>query len=229
MSLQLIIGNKNYSSWSLRPWVFMRQNNIKFDEKRIALSTEHTDDLLSEYYSDFKVPILKDNDLEVWDSLSILEYLSENHMNGGGYPKDVKTRAFARSISNEVHSSFMNIKNELPMNCKKKFSNIELSPAAIREVNRVADIWTTCRARFGEKGEWLFGDYSIADAMFAPVTLRFAGYNIELDEQPQTYVQSVLNQPCIIDWMKQGQLEQEVIDEVEITVTGNIKAETWDL
>ena len=229
MSLQLIIGNKNYSSWSLRPWVFMRQNNIKFDEKHIALSTEHTDDLLSEYYSDFKVPILKDNDLEVWDSLSILEYLSENHMNGGGHPKDVKTRAFARSISNEVHSSFMNIKNELPMNCKKKFSNIELSSAAIREVNRVADIWTTCRARFGEKGEWLFGDYSIADAMFAPVALRFAGYNIELDEQPQTYVQSVLNQPCIIDWMKQGQLEQEVIDEDEITVTGNIKAETWDL
>lgn len=116
MSLQLIIGNKNYSSWSLRAWAFMRQNQINFKEKKVNLYEQDTDAKLSEYHSDLKVPILLDDKIEVWDSLAILEYLSEQHLKGSGYPKDSKSRALARSVSNEVHSSFMNIKNELPMN-----------------------------------------------------------------------------------------------------------------
>ena len=227
MSLELIIGNKNYSSWSLRPWVFMQQKKIIFQEQQIALYEKNTDELLSQYHSDLKVPILKDQEFEVWDSLSILEYLSEQYLDGLGYPVDIKARALARSISNEVHSSFMNIKNELPMNCRKKFSNIELSPAATQELERIMDIWRMCRQEFGKQGEWLFGDYSIADAMFTPIALRFAGYSISLDDESSVYVKSVLKQPCVIDWMQQGQLEKEIIEEDEISVTGNIKVEIW--
>lgn len=193
----------------------------------MSLFVEETDDKLSAYDSDFKVPVLQDGDLTVWDSLSILEYLSENHLDGGGYPKDVKARALARSISNEMHSSFFNIRNELPMNCRKKFSNVELSNDAKQEVTRIVDIWRMCRAEFGKGGEWLFGEYSIADAMFAPIAIRFAGYSIQLDGVAKAYVQSVLKQPCIVDWMRQGRLEKAVIDEDEIEVTGNIKVESW--
>ena len=225
--LKLIIGNKNYSTWSLRPWVFMCQNNMEFDEELVSLFVEETDDKLSAYDSDFKVPILQDGDLTVWDSLSILEYLSENHLDGGGYPKDVKARALARSISNEMHSSFFNIRNELQMNCRKKYNNIELSDGAKQEVTRIVDIWRMCRAEFGKGGEWLFGEYSIADAMFAPIAIRFAGYSIQLDGAAEAYVKSVLKQPCIVDWMRQGRLEKAVIDEDEIEVTGNIKVEPW--
>ena len=225
--LKLIIGNKNYSTWSLRPWVFMCQNNMEFDEELVSLFVEDTNDKLSDYDSDFKVPVLQDGDLTVWDSLSILEYLSENYLDGGGYPEDVKARALARSISNEMHSSFFNVRNELPMNCRKKFSNIELSDGAKQEVARIVDIWTMCRVEFGKGGEWLFGRYSIADAMFAPIAIRLAGYSIQLDGVAEAYVQSVLRQPCIIDWMKQGRMEKEIIDEDEIDITGGVKVESW--
>lgn len=227
MSIQLIIGNKNYSSWSLRPWVFMQHNEIDFTEKQIALYEQDTDAKLSEYHSDFKVPILIDDKIEVWDSLSILEYLSEQYMQGQGYPTNVEARALARSICNEVHSSFMNVKNELPMNCRKKFNHVVLSDKAQEEVKRICDIWQMCKSQQQAKGKWLFGNYSIADAMFAPIALRFSGYSIKLDRHSQTYVENVLEQPCIIEWMKQGQSEKETIQEDEITVSGNITVETW--
>jgi glutathione S-transferase len=214
--LLLIIGNKNYSSWSLRPWVFLKQFKIEFEEKRIALFTETTDNELSEYGSDFKVPVLKDGELTLWDSLSILEYLSENHLDSNGWPLDSSARAIARSVSAEMHSSFINVRNELPMNCRKTFQDIQLSLAAKKEVERIKFLWRTCRAKFGTEGEWLFGAYSIADAMFSPIALRFAGYNIPLDGIEKAYVNSVLNQPCIKEWIEAGKLEKEVIDADEI-------------
>ena len=122
--LTLIIGNKNYSSWSLRSWVFLKQNNISFNEKRVALLTDTTNDELLQYNSDFKVPVLMDDGLVIWDSLSILEYLSEKYLAGNGWPHDIKARAVARSISCEMHPSFFNVRNELPMNCRKMFRNI---------------------------------------------------------------------------------------------------------
>ena len=216
--LTLIIGNKNYSSWSLRPWVFLKQNQIEFDEKRVALFTKNSDKELAEYNSDSKVPILKDGDLVVWDSLSILEYISERYMNSNGWPAETEARAFARSVSCEMHSSFFALRNELPMNCRKIFTDISLSFEAEREIERVRILWRQCRTRFGAEGEWLFGQYSIADAMFAPVALRFSGYNIALEGVEADYVQSVLNQVCIIDWIDAGKREKEVIVEDEIEV-----------
>ena len=214
--LTLIIGNKNYSSWSLRPWVLMKHYNITFNEKRIALFTDTTEADLSEYGSDYKVPVLKDGDLIVWDTLAILEYVSEKYLQGKGWPEDMKARAIASSVSAEMHSSFMNVRNELPMNCRKKFNHIKLSANAEREIERIKMLWRDCRSKFGNKGEWLFGKYSIADAMFAPIALRFEGYNIPLQGIEADYVKSVLKQPCIIDWVEAGKQEKEIIEEDEI-------------
>ena len=214
--LTLIIGNKNYSSWSLRPWVFMKHNRIDFQEKRVSLFTDAAALELAQYDSDGKVPVLRDGDLVIWDSLSILEYISETFMSSGGWPDDVNARATARSVSSEMHSSYANIRNELPMNCRKKFQNVQLSPQAEREIERIRTVWRDCRTRFGKDGEWLFGRYSIADAMFAPIALRFHGYSIPVAGVEQAYVSSVLSQPCITEWIEAGKLENEVIDEDEI-------------
>lgn len=214
--LTLIIGNKNYSSWSLRPWVFMKHYQIPFNEKRVALFTETTNEELAPYNSDFKVPILQDGDLVVWDTLSILEYVSEKYLNFGGWPRDSNARAIARSVSSEMHSSFFNVRNEMPMNCRKKFQNIPLSAEAQREIERIKTLWQQCRAEHGNGGEWLFGKYSIADAMFAPIALRFSGYSIPLGDVETAYVDSVLSQPCVIDWIEAGKQEKEVIEADEI-------------
>ena len=195
----------------------MRQNNIEFTEKRVALFTETTDEALSQYGSDSKVPVLKDGNVVVWDSLAILEHLSEKHLNSTGWPLDPEARAFARSISCEMHSSFSNMRNELPMNCRKEFHDRVLSSDAEREIDRIKSLWVQCRSQFGKDGEWLFGQYSIADTMFAPIALRFIGYNIPLTGEEKSYVNSVVNQPCIIEWIASGKAETEIIEEDEIT------------
>lgn len=217
-NMTLIIGNKNYSSWSLRPWIFLKENQIEFSEKRVALFTETTNEELSQFNSDFKVPVLKDGDLLVWDTLSILEYVSEKYLDSRGWPQDVNARALARSVSCEMHSSFFNLRNELPMNCRKRFQNIKLSSDAEREIDRIKALWQQCRTQFGGSGEWLFGKYSIADAMFAPIALRFDGYSIPLVGIENAYVQSVLKQPSINEWIEAGKAEIEIIKEDEIDV-----------
>ena len=194
----------------------MKQHQIDFEEKRVALFTETTDEELSPYNSDFKVPILKDGDLTVWDSLSILEYISEKYLESSGWPRKVNARAIARSVSSEMHSSFVNVRSELPMNCRKKFQNIKLSLETEREIERIKTLWRNCRTQFEDEGEWLFGKYSIADAMFAPIALRFEGYSIPLGGVEEAYVKSVLKQPCIIEWIEAGKVEIEVIEEDEI-------------
>lgn len=216
--LTLIIGNKNYSSWSLRPWIFMKQHQLDFKEIRVALFTKTTNEQLSQYNSDFKVPILQDGDLVLWDSLSILEYLSEQYLDSRGWPGEINARAIARSISCEMHSSYSHLRHELPMNCRKQFQNIQLSAQATTEIQRITGLWRNCRTKYGDNGEWLFGQYTIADAMFAPIALRLHGYSIALDTIEQSYVQSVLNQPSIKQWMEAGRIEQEVIEEDEIDV-----------
>lgn len=194
----------------------MKYHQIEFDEKKILLHTETTNVELSQYYSGTKVPVLKDGDLEVWDSLAILEYVSEHYCESSGWPREASARAVARSISAEMHSSFANLRSELPMNCRKQFNHINLSIEAAEEVARVKEIWRMCREQFGGKSEWLFGEYSIADAMFAPIALRFEGYNIPLEGVEKDYVQSVLDQQCIIDWVAAAKAEKEIIESQEM-------------
>jgi len=214
--LTLIIGNKNYSSWSLRPWVFMKHHQIDFDEKKIFLDTKTTDEELSQYNSGTKVPVLQDRNFEIWDSLAILEYVSEQYCKSGGWPSEPSARAMARSVSAEMHSSFYDLRCELPMNCRKQFDSIKLSVAAEGDVERVKELWRQCREKFGSNGEWLFGKYSIADAMFAPIALRFAGYGISLNGVGKDYVQSVLNHPSIVEWIEAAKAEKQIIDSDEI-------------
>jgi glutathione S-transferase len=217
-NLTLVIGNKNYSSWSLRPWIFLRHHNIGFNEKRIPLLVETTKQALKEYNSDYKVPILKDNNFIIWDSLSILEYISEVYLNGAGWPKDTISRAVARSVCAEMHSSFFNIRNDMPMNCRKKFNPIPLSHETIHEVDRIQYLWKQCRSEFGGDGKWLFGRFSIADAMFAPIALRFSGYSIPLDGLAAEYTEQVLQLPELIEWVDAARLEPEIIESCEITI-----------
>lgn len=194
----------------------MKHAGIEFKEKGIALYTATSREELSPYFSNFKVPALKDGDFMVWDSLSILEYLAEQYPASNGWPDDQKARAFARSISAEMHSSFAHLRSELPLNCRRKSSGIQLSPAAQNDVERVKELWRRCRSEYGRGGEWLFGQFSIADAMYAPVALRFSSYDIPLTGVESSYVQSILGHPAIVEWMETGKLEKEIIAANEI-------------
>jgi len=214
--MKLIIGNKNYSSWSLRPWILLKHFNIEFDEEQHGLYTSTYESEVAKYNTDSKVPILKDDDLLVWDSLSILEYISEQYLGDRGWPKDKMARSIARSISSEMHSSFTNIRNEMPMNCRKQYSNIALSNETQQEIKRIKSLWQQCRQQYGSNGEWLFGEYSIADAMFAPIAIRFNGFSIELNELENSYVESHLNHPHMQTWMKEGKQETAIIDMAEL-------------
>lgn len=215
-SLTLIIGNKNYSSWSLRPWIFMRQMVIDFAEKRIPLFTETMETDLAPYFSNTKVPVLLDAGLIVWDTLAIMEYLSEQYLAGKGWPDDKKARAVARSVSAEMHSSFTALRNELPMNCRRQYPGFRISVAVEADIKRIAEVWRKCRTEYGANGPWLFGDYSIADAMYAPVVLRFKGYAVTLGELEEAYMENVLKQSAMQEWIEAGKQEKEVIamDEV---------------
>lgn len=214
--LTLIIGNKNYSSWSLRPWLLMQHFGLTFNEQRVALYTDTTDNELAAYQSDFKVPVLQDGELIVWDSLAIMEYVSETYLHSAGWPQEPEARAIARSVSNEMHSSFMHVRNEMPMNVRKHFHGHTLSPEAEREVERIKTLWQRCRTNYGSAGEWLFGEFSIADAMYAPIALRFDGYGVPLAGIAAGYVQSVLDHPAVLAWIEAGKAEREIIQEAEV-------------
>ncbi len=213
--LTLVIGNCNYSSWSLRPWLFLSHHGIEFKQKRVALFEETMTRELAGYFSDTKVPILLDGDLEVWDSLAILEYLSERFPDKHGLPDNVEVRAVARSVSAEMHSSLFDLRNEMPMNCRRLFPDFKPSEAALRDVERVQSIWRRSRERYGEDGPWLFGKFSIADCMYAPVVLRFLSYGIEMDEVCTAYAETLYNDSAIKNWVQMGRDESEVIEEDE--------------
>ena len=189
----------------------MKQFNIEFVEERVALFTATTDEQLKAYSSDFKVPILVDKGFTLWDSLSIMEYVSEQYLEGLAWPTDKQARAFARTVCAEMHSSFVNLRSECPMNCRQRFSK-ELSRDAQGEITRIKWLWLQCKERYGQEGEWLFGNYSIADAMFAPIVLRFVGYGVNLNTFESTYVKTVLATPSMQAWIEAGKVEKEVIE-----------------
>lgn len=213
--LRLIIGNCNYSSWSLRPWFFLAHHRIPFDTTRFSLFCETTEKDLTRYFSDGKVPVLRHGDLEVWDSLAILEYLAELFPDKRGWPADRGARAVARSVSAEMHSSFPGIRSELPMNCRRRFPDFHPGPVALREIERLFSVWRFCRQRFGRQGPWLFGDFSVADCMYAPVVMRLVSYGIPLDEIGGAYVKTLYNSPAAQAWVALGKAEKEIIRESE--------------
>ncbi len=213
--MQLVIGNKNYSSWSLRPWLLMDYYLLDFDEVNVSLKKEGISERLAKYSDTKKVPVLIDKDLVVWDSLAICEYVSETYLNSTGWPKSREDKAVARAICAEMHSGFANVRNEMPMNCKAK-RKVELSQAAKEEVKRIDEIWTKY-SREDEDGKlFLFGQFSIADCFFAPVVFRFLTYGINGSETSKKYMKNMLGLDSMKRWLNKAVMEEEILPRSEV-------------
>jgi len=211
MTFTLIIGNKNYSSWSLRPWLFLKYHDIAFEEIRIPLYQEDSKSKILSYSPAGKVPVLIDGDIKVWDSLAILEYLAERFPHTQGWPEDIAERARARSLAAEMHSGFTALRSHCGMNCRRTPASKQLPDAVYADIERISQIWQQCRQQHSDKGPWLFGQFSIVDAMFAPVALRFYSYQLATNPEAQTYINTVLENPAVKAWIDAGKLETEVI------------------
>ena len=207
-NVRLVIGNKNYSSWSMCPWLLLKMFNIDFEEIQIKLFQGNTVEKIGPYSPSLKVPVLLYKDLTVWDSLAICEYISENILKGSGWPTNPARRASARSISAEVHSEFPTLKKEWPMNCKASYT---LSPSEElqNEIARIDAIWGSYRRKFRQNGDYLYGRFSIADCMYAPIAISFESYGAELCGEANTYMQSILNNPFVDKWKTLGRREIE--------------------
>ena len=216
MKPKLIIGNKNYSSWSLRPWFLLREADIDFDEHRIALDVEDTARQIAEFSPAGKVPVLLLDDVAVWDSLAIAETVAERWPEKKLWPDDADARAHARSVSAEMHAGFAELRSRMPMNCRAMGRRVALPDELTRDIDRVFDIWSDCYRRYGEDGPWLFGDFSIADAMYAPVVLRFRTYGINLPESARHYANRVLQSEAMQEWLFACETETEVIEQDEV-------------
>jgi glutathione S-transferase len=203
----LVIGNKNYSSWSLRPWLLLRQFNVVFEEIQLPLDTPEFYERLKAYSPAGRVPVLVDGDVHVWDSLAISEYINEQFLDGRGWPAERAARAQARAISAEMHSGFSALRNALPMNCRKRQSSATLTAEVAKDIARIASIWQDARKQHAGQGDFLFGDFSIADAMYAPVVLRFVSYGIALDSTAAAYVETILALPALRDWLSAAATE----------------------
>lgn len=206
----LVIGNRNYSSWSMRGWLVLAHAGVDFDLVRIPLFTAGYQDAIARHSPSGRVPVYVDGGTTVWDSLAICEYIAENHPEL--WPSDAGERARARSISAEMHSGFPAVREELPMNCRAVMSGVETSTGARREIERINDIWAGCRNDNAASGPWLFGRFSIADVMFAPVASRFNTYGIELDRPGKEYRDTVLSHPDVKRWYEDSRQETEVLE-----------------
>jgi glutathione S-transferase len=216
MALKLVIGNKNYSSWSMRPWLALRANNIAFDEVFIPLYTGEADKQRILGFTDSgKVPVLIDGDVTIWDSLAIIEYLAECFPQTRLWPEDRASRAHARSIAAEMHSGFIALRSECGMNLHRPVRAIALSADAHANIARIQQIWIECRERYGKLGPFLFGAFGGADAMFAPVVHRFRTYAIEVKPEAQAYMNTMMSQPAFQEWTAAGLTETIVIERFE--------------
>jgi glutathione S-transferase len=216
MTLKLVIGNKNYSSWSMRPWLALRASQIPFEEIFVPLYTGAADkQRILDVSPAGKVPILIDGEVTIWDSLAIIEYVAERFPEKRLWPEHPAERAHARSISAEMHSGFAALRNECGMNLHRPVRAIELSDDARANIARIEEIWADCRKRYGRSGPYLFGAFCAADAMFAPVVHRFRTYAIAVTKETQVYMDTVMALPAFAEWTKAGLAETLVIEKFE--------------
>jgi len=214
--LKLIIGNKNYSSWSLRPWFLLSYHQLQFDEVKVPLFVDDHTGKLKSYSGTGLVPVLLDGTAVVWDSLAICEYVSERYLDNRGWPRNMEVRAEARSCSAEMHSGFANIRSNLPMNARATDRVVEITPPIAREIERINTLWSDLRDRYSGSGPWLFGQFSIADCMYAPMAFRFNTYGVSLSGSALEYKQFLLGNPLLQNWLESARAESEVIESVEI-------------
>jgi len=217
MTLKLVIGNKNYSSWSMRPWLALRANNIGFEEIFIPLYTDNPadKDRILSFTRSGKVPCLIDGEVAVWDSLAIIEYVAERFPEAKLWPEDRAARAHARSISAEMHSGFLPLRNECGMNLRRPIGRIALSADARANVARIDQIWSECRMRYDSSGPFLFGGFGAADAMFAPVVHRFRTYAVDVSPVAKAYMEAMMTLPAFAEWTSAGLAETLVIAKFE--------------
>lgn len=215
--LRLIIGNKNYSTWSMRPWVFLKAFEVEFEEHLELLTPADTvRERLLRHSPSARVPVLQDGELRVWDSLAICEYVSERYLNGGGYPADAVARAEARVLTAEMHAGFAHLRDALPMNIRAK-RRVELDKKVRADIARIDEIWSHYPARYQSKSQnnedgWLCGRFSIADCFYAPVAMRFATYaDIALSNAATHYWQRLCAHPAVQAWRQGGLAEDGIV------------------
>ena len=212
--LTLVIGNKNYSSWSLRPWLFMKHVGLEFEEILVPLDTPDTREQIDRYTPSGRVPVLRQGTLCVWDSLAICECVAE--ISGKGWPQAREARAVARAVCAEMHSGFITLRSMWPMNARARNRRTALTVALEADVERIDESWNDCRGRFGGGGPWLFGEYSVADAMYAPVVLRFNTYGARISQTARWYMASVLEDPALQEWLQAAKQETWTIATDEV-------------
>jgi glutathione S-transferase len=213
--MKLVIGNRNYSSWSFRPWIAMKAAGIPFDEEVISLYVEGSREQILKHSPGGKVPVLIDGDIHVWESLAILEYLAEKFPDAGMWPKDQQARAHARVISTEMHAGFVPLRQECGMSFWRPPAKRTLSPAAQADVARVQEVWTNARTKYGAGGPFLFGKFSTADAMYAPIVQRFIAYDIDVSAPAKAYMQVMTALPAWAEWRRAALRETWVIPKFE--------------
>ncbi len=215
MSLLLVIGNKNYSSWSLRPWLLLAHFDIAFEERRLLLDTDAFRAEIPRWSPSRTVPVLHHDGLVVWDSLAICEYVSETFLDGRGWPADPHARAQARSAAAEMHSGFTALRAQLPMNCRRTPNAYRWDAAAQRDIDRVQALWRDLRAAYGNGGDFLCGGFGIVDAMFAPVAVRFRGYGVEMDDDARAFVDAIHALPAFARWQAEALAEAERVPSID--------------
>jgi glutathione S-transferase len=201
----LTVANKNYSSWSMRPWVALRAAKVAFDEAVIPLDTPESAAAIAKVSPSKRLPVLDDGAIKIWDSLAICEYAAERAPEL--WPRDPGLRAMARSVGCEMHAGFASMRAEMPMNVKRRRVAVRPSAECQADVRRVAEIFTWCRREHGAGGPWLFGSFSIADAMFAPVATRFRTYGVFLEGAAQEYLENLLAHEAVVEWEKGAMAE----------------------
>jgi len=214
--ITIYIGNKNYSSWSMRAWLMLRRTRQDFDEVVIPLREKETQEEMVRYSPSGKVPVLHHKGVVVWDSLAIGEFLDESYPKARLWPRDPAQRAHARSISAEMHSGFPDLRRTMPMNMRSSFPGHEIAPEAHADINRITAIWRDCRLRHGSEGDFLFGAFTIADAMFAPVVSRFKTYGVSLDDTIRNYADAIWNLPELQQWYEAARNEPWFIPAFEL-------------
>jgi glutathione S-transferase len=220
----LVIANKCYSSWSLRPWLLMKQLGVVFDEITIPLDLPDTKEKVLKHSPAGKVPILIDGDVTVWESIAIMEHVGDAY-GAPVWPEDRKARAMARSIAAEMHAGFSALRSACPMNLGKKYASRDRGEAVARDVARFSAIVREARERFGAGGPFLFGAFSAADAMYAPLATRLDTYSIDLDSTTRTYVDAILSLPAFQEWRSAALKEEWIVpaDEVDEDAIGNYR------
>jgi glutathione S-transferase len=214
--LTIYLGNKNYSSWSLRPWLALKYTTLDFDEVVIPLYQPTSRETVLKYSPSGKVPALRHGDVTVWESLAICEYLAESFPTFDLWPKEPTARAAARAVSAEMHAGFTALRQHLPMNIRSSFPDRGVTPEVQGDINRVMAIWRDCRTRFGSgQGDFLFGPFTIADAMYAPVVTRFRTYRIELERDAAAYCDTIMALPAMQEWIVAARNEPMIVEAFE--------------